>query len=221
MTARLADRAARFLGRRVSRRRFLERTAMASTALAVAPTDFVLRPSTAYAAHLQLQRHRVRVRVALLRRLHRVLLHPHGDEHVPAGHDRRWVVEGRRVLVLRRAPLLHRLQREPAGAAPVGSAPTAAPTPRGAAAAPRATATTARRAAPSSATASATSRSRRSAASRAGSCPATPAVLVVGNCAPTVAVDDSTANHNKPCLQQTPPPTTPTADDGMPDGRDP
>jgi len=29
-----------------------------------------------------------------------------------------------------------------------------------------------------------------------------PAVLVVGNCAPTVAVDDSTANHNKPCLQQ-------------------
>ena len=29
-----------------------------------------------------------------------------------------------------------------------------------------------------------------------------PAVLVVGNCAPTVAVDNSTANHNKPCLQE-------------------
>ena len=25
---------------------------------------------------------------------------------------------------------------------------------------------------------------------------------MVGNCAPTIAVDNSTANHNKPCLQQ-------------------
>jgi hypothetical protein len=33
-----------------------------------------------------------------------------------------------------------------------------------------------------------------------------PAVLVVGNCAPTLAVDNSTANHNKPCLQAPPPP---------------
>ena len=32
-----------------------------------------------------------------------------------------------------------------------------------------------------------------------------PAVLVVGNCAPTLAVDNSTANHNKPCLQAPPP----------------
>jgi hypothetical protein len=31
-----------------------------------------------------------------------------------------------------------------------------------------------------------------------------PAVLVLGNCAPTVAVDNSTANHNKPCLQTAP-----------------
>ncbi len=30
-----------------------------------------------------------------------------------------------------------------------------------------------------------------------------PAVLVLGNSAPTVAVDNSTANHNKPCLQET------------------
>jgi hypothetical protein len=28
-----------------------------------------------------------------------------------------------------------------------------------------------------------------------------PAVLVLGNCAPTLAVDNRTANHNKPCLQ--------------------
>lgn len=33
-----------------------------------------------------------------------------------------------------------------------------------------------------------------------------PAVLVVGNCAPTLAVDNSTANHNKPCLQTPPAP---------------
>ena len=47
-----------------------------------------------------------------------------------------------------------------------------------------------------------------------------PAVLVVGNCAPTVAVDDSTANHNQPCLQQ-PDPTprwwVPPEEDDMSD----
>jgi hypothetical protein len=32
-----------------------------------------------------------------------------------------------------------------------------------------------------------------------------PAVLALGNCAPTLAVDNSTANHNKPCLQAPPP----------------
>jgi hypothetical protein len=31
-----------------------------------------------------------------------------------------------------------------------------------------------------------------------------PAVLTWGNCAPTLAVDNSTANHNQPCLQGTP-----------------
>ena len=31
-----------------------------------------------------------------------------------------------------------------------------------------------------------------------------PAVLAIGNCAPTLAVDNSTANHNKPCLQAPP-----------------
>jgi hypothetical protein len=30
-----------------------------------------------------------------------------------------------------------------------------------------------------------------------------PAVLFWGNCAPTLAVDNSTANHNQPCLQET------------------
>ncbi len=50
MTARLADRAAQFLGRHTSRRGFIARTAIVGTALAVAPTDYVLRPGTAYGA---------------------------------------------------------------------------------------------------------------------------------------------------------------------------
>ena len=50
MSARLADRAARLLARHPNRRSFLTRTALVGTALAVAPTDFVLRPGTAYAA---------------------------------------------------------------------------------------------------------------------------------------------------------------------------
>ena len=33
-----------------------------------------------------------------------------------------------------------------------------------------------------------------------------PAVLAMSNCAPTLAVDNSTANHNRPCLQAPPPP---------------
>lgn len=37
-----------------------------------------------------------------------------------------------------------------------------------------------------------------------------PAVLFFGNCAPTLAVDNATANHNKPCLQETQ--TTPEDD---------
>jgi len=50
VSARLADRAARLLARQPNRRSFLTRTALVGTALAVAPTDFVLRPGTAYAA---------------------------------------------------------------------------------------------------------------------------------------------------------------------------
>ena len=45
-----AERAASFLERRVDRRGVLRRGAMAGTALAVAPTAYVLRPGSAYAA---------------------------------------------------------------------------------------------------------------------------------------------------------------------------
>ncbi len=46
----MAARAASFLERRVDRRGLLRRSAMAGTALAVAPTTFALRPGSAYAA---------------------------------------------------------------------------------------------------------------------------------------------------------------------------
>lgn len=46
----LAGRAAAFLERRVDRRGLLRRTAMAGTAMAVAPATYVMRPGSAYAA---------------------------------------------------------------------------------------------------------------------------------------------------------------------------
>lgn len=46
----MAERAASFLERHVDRRGLLRRSAMAGTALAVAPTAYTLRPGTAYAA---------------------------------------------------------------------------------------------------------------------------------------------------------------------------
>ncbi len=50
LSARMVDRVSGVLAGRTSRRGFLVRSALTGTALAVAPTDFVLRPTTAYAA---------------------------------------------------------------------------------------------------------------------------------------------------------------------------
>lgn len=49
----VADRAARFLARRIDRRGLLTRSAVVGSALAVAPSDFVFRPRSAYAAICQ------------------------------------------------------------------------------------------------------------------------------------------------------------------------
>jgi hypothetical protein len=46
----VAERAARFLAHRIDRRGILKRSALIGSALAVAPTDFALRPRSAYAA---------------------------------------------------------------------------------------------------------------------------------------------------------------------------
>ena len=50
MSQALVERASRFLGKDVSRRRFLQRVAVVGSALLTAPLDFILRPNTAYAA---------------------------------------------------------------------------------------------------------------------------------------------------------------------------
>lgn len=49
-SARFVDRLAEKMGGRLNRRSFFTRTAVAGAALAVAPTDYVLKPGTAYAA---------------------------------------------------------------------------------------------------------------------------------------------------------------------------
>jgi hypothetical protein len=51
MSVKLAERAAHFLARRkTTRRSFLQKTAIVGSALAVVPKDFLLRPGSAYAA---------------------------------------------------------------------------------------------------------------------------------------------------------------------------
>jgi hypothetical protein len=50
MSRWLAERAGDLLGRRTSRRGFLARATLGATALSVAPAEFLLRPTTAYAA---------------------------------------------------------------------------------------------------------------------------------------------------------------------------
>ncbi|NNE74078.1 MAG: twin-arginine translocation signal domain-containing protein, partial [Acidimicrobiales bacterium] len=50
MSTTLAQKASRFLERRSDRRGFLRRSALVGTAMAAAPTTYVLKPKTAYAA---------------------------------------------------------------------------------------------------------------------------------------------------------------------------
>jgi hypothetical protein len=47
VSKKLAERAAKFLGNRTSRRSFLQKTALVSTAVAVVGKEYVLRPGSA------------------------------------------------------------------------------------------------------------------------------------------------------------------------------
>ena len=106
------DRTVNFLADRLDRRGFLGKAAVVGSAVVTAPLEFGLKPDLGLRGGLPVQRIELPVRVAVLRRLHRVLLHAERCQRLPAGHDHRRVVEGRRVAVLRRRrPLLPGLQR--------------------------------------------------------------------------------------------------------------
>ena len=88
-----------------------------------APSDHRLRRG------VLVRRPELRVRRALLRRLHRVLLHHLRHQRLSAGHGGGRLVEGRRLRLLQRPPLLHGLQlglrRRAAAAARACAAATA------------------------------------------------------------------------------------------------
>ena len=185
------------LSARMGRRGFFARSAVVGTALAANPVTYALTPTDAYAAICSCQGQGCECGVAVLRRLHRVLLHPHRPQPVPAGT--RCSPDGGRSTApaSARVPATTWTATHPATAAAAAATGCAAARARApAAAAPTATATTARPAAPTSATASATRGSPASARSCAGSSPASP-------------LGRSTAPAPEPCASTTsPPPTT-------------
>ena len=97
----LVEKVSGVLSARMGRRGFFARSAVVGTALAANPVTYALTPTDAYAAICSCQGQGLRVRVVLLRRLHRVLLHPHRPQPVPARHGARRLVEGRRHRALR------------------------------------------------------------------------------------------------------------------------
>ena len=108
--ATLSNRAAEVVGSGVSRRGLLSRSAMAATALSVAPVRTLLRPDPAYAQVCGCSGSSCSCGSPVLRRLHRVLLHPHRRQLVPTGRGARRLVEGRGPLALRGlGPVLHGL----------------------------------------------------------------------------------------------------------------
>ena len=208
MTARLADRAARFLGRHTSRRSFIARTAVVGTALAVAPTDFVLRPGSAYGAICNCQGSSCDCGSLCCDGYTEFCCTITGINGCPAGTiaagwwkaDGSQYCNGSRYYIDCNATChcgTGRICDDSCSDAPWGCG---------------------------CANGDCNNRKAGCTAFRYGQCnqqlatvgriacrvvSCDPAVLVVGNCAPTIAVDDSTANHNKPCLQ--PPAPTPIA----------
>jgi len=205
VSARLADRAARFVGRRVSRRRFLERTAMASTALAVAPTDFVLRPTSAYAAICNCSGTACACGSLCCDGYTEFCCTLTGTNTCPPGTIAGgwWKADGSSYCAGPRYYIdcnatcrcgSGRICPDSCADAPWGCGCAKGDCNN------RKAGCTQFRYGQCNQQVATVGRI----ACRVVSCDA--AVLVVGNCAPTVAVDDSTANHNKPCLQQ---PTAP------------
>jgi hypothetical protein len=213
VTARLADRAARLLARHPNRRSFLTRTALVGTALAVAPTDFVLRPGTAYAAICNCSGTACDCGSLCCDGYTEFCCTITGTNSCPPGTVAAgwWKADGSSYCTGPRYYIdcnatchcgTGRICPDNCSNAPWGCG---------------------------CANGDCNNRKAGCTQFRYGQCnqqiatvgriacrvvSCDPAVLVVGNCAPTVAVDDSTANHNKPCLQQaTPSPALVVPDD--------
>ena len=205
MTARLADRAAQLLVRRPSRRSFLKRSALAGTALAVAPADFVLRPGTAYAAICNCSGSACDCGSLCCDGYTEFCCTMIGTNSCPPGTIAGgwWKADGSSYCAGPRYYIdcnatchcgTGRICPDSCADAPWGCG---------------------------CAKGDCNNRKAGCTQFRYGQCnqqvptvgriacrvvSCDPAVLVVGNCAPTIAVDNSTANHNKPCLQQQEPP---------------
>ncbi len=203
MSARLADRAARFIGRHTSRRSFLTRTALVGSALAVAPTDFMLRPTTAYGAICNCSGSSCECGSLCCDGYTEFCCTMTGTNSCPPGTiaagwwkaDGSQYCNGSRYYIDCNATCrcgTGRICPDQCSDAPWGCG---------------------------CAKGDCNNRKAGCVAFRYGQCnqqvatvgriacrvvSCDPAVLIVGNCAPTVAVDNSTANHNKPCLQTAP-----------------
>lgn len=203
MSARLADRAARWLVRHPNRRSFLQRSALIGTALAVAPADFVLRPGTAYAAICNCSGSSCDCGSLCCDGYTEFCCTITGSNSCPPGTiaagwwkaDGSQYCNGSRYYIDCNATCRcggGRICSDDCSNAPWGCG---------------------------CANGDCNNRKAGCTAFRYGQChqevatvgriacrvvSCDPAVLVVSACAPTIAVDNSTANHNKPCLQQAP-----------------
>jgi hypothetical protein len=203
VSVHLADRAAALIGRRIPRRKFLERTALGATALAVAPTEFALHPGTAYAAICNCSGTACDCGSLCCDGYTEFCCTLTGVNGCPQGTLAAgwWKADGSAYCAGPRYYIdcnatchcgTGRICPDNCSDAPWGCG---------------------------CAQGNCNNRKAGCTQFRYGQCnqqvatvgriacrvvSCDPAVLVVGNCAPTVAVDDSTANHNKPCLQDAP-----------------
>jgi hypothetical protein len=205
VSARLADRAAQLFARAPSRRSFLKRSAMAGTALAVAPADFVLRPGTAYGAICNCSGSSCQCGSLCCDGYTEFCCTMTGANSCPPGTLAAgwWKADGSAYCAGPRYYIdCNATCRCGSGTIcpdSCSNAPWGCGCGKG----------------------DCNNRKAGCTQFRYGQCnqqvptvgriacrvvSCDPAVLVVGNCAPTVAVDNSTANHNKPCLQPAPPP---------------
>ena len=207
MSQKLAERAAKLLGRRgPTRRSFLQKTALVEHRARGRAEGLHPPARLRVRGAVRVRRPELRVRLAVLRRLHRVLLHDDRRQRLPAGHDRRRAGGRPTARATATAPATTSTATRPAAAAAAASAPdNCSNAPWGCSCGKgdcnnrKAGCTAFRYGQCNQQVGDA------SGASRAGSSRASPRCSSSGNCSPTLAVDNSTANHNKPCLQDIPP----------------